>query len=256
MDNNKEKIVLKRSALPGVDMSIVDLTQVHTVKVRFTIVKKPMYKVRRQTFIGTRDQLDKMDVIQLGPLKLKYRVLKLAKMTDFDGYIYKIKRIDGEATVGVDIDNADKIGQKVSIVNRPTFENLFSYACSMLEEVPDPVTVDLCSTDACDNPGLPTTSKPVEPTLKEYEIVNTCCDYQQALVEWNGSNGFDDVILYKPKADETIKICAIEGSVRFTLTNNSGTVTPSFYPWPNNVPCPPGVTCITSTPTLTLLGDC
>lgn len=157
MDNNDkdEKVILKRSALPGVDMSIVDLELVSTVKVRVTIVKKVMYKIRRQTFIGTRDQLDDLDVIQLGTLKRKYRVMKLVKLDDYGGYIYRIKRIDGEPTIGIDIDNANTLGQKVSIVNRPTFDDLFNYACSMQECIPDPVTVDLCNTDSCNNLGLP-----------------------------------------------------------------------------------------------------
>ena len=128
MDNNN-KVILKRSELPGVDMSIVDLELVSTVKVRVTIIKKSIYKIKGQTFIGTRDQLDSMDVIQTGNLKQKYRVMKLVKLTDFDGYIYRIKRLDGTSTTSLDID-ATAVGQKVSIVNRPTFDDLFNYACS------------------------------------------------------------------------------------------------------------------------------
>lgn len=173
MDNNDkdEKVILKRSALPGVDMSVVDLELVSTVKVRVTIVKKVMYKIRRQTFIGTRDQLDDLDVIQLGALKRKYRVMKLVRLDDYGGYIYRIKRIDGEPTIGIDIDNANTLGQKVSIVNRPTFDDLFNYACSMKECIPDPVTVDLCNTDSCNNLGLPI--EPVDPPV-DPPVDNRC----------------------------------------------------------------------------------
>lgn len=147
MDNNN-KVVLKRSELPGVDMSIVDLELVSTVKVRVTIIKKPIHKIKGQTFIGTRDQLDKMDVIQTGNLKQKYRVMKLVKLTDYDGYIYRIKRLDGTSTTSLDID-ATAVGQKVSIVNRPTFDDLFNYACSMKEEVL-PEKVHYSSCEPCD----------------------------------------------------------------------------------------------------------
>jgi hypothetical protein len=133
-NDKNEKVILKRSALPGVDMSIVDLELVSTVKIRVTIVKKAIFKIKGKTFIGTRDQLDKMDVIQLGNFKLKYRVMKLEKMTDYDGYIYRIKRMDGNSTTNLDI-NATAIGQKVGIVNRPTFDSLFNYACSLRQEV-------------------------------------------------------------------------------------------------------------------------
>lgn len=174
MDNDKGKIILKRSALPGVDMSVVDLELVSTVKIRVTILKKVMYKIRRQTFIGTRDQLDDMDVIQLGSLRLKYRVIKLIKLDDYGGYIYRIKRIDGEPTIGIDIDNASKLGQKINIVNRPTFDDLFNYACSLREEVlkeeEDCYTGEVCDTKSPIIPIIPI--DPVVPPCvsKCYEV--------------------------------------------------------------------------------------
>lgn len=165
-DDNK--IILKRSELPGIDMSLVDLEIVGTVKVRVSIIKKKMYTIKGKTFIGTRDQLDNMDVIQLGNFGIKYRVMSLEKMTDYEGYIYRIKRLDGHNTTELDI-NATAVGQKFKIVNRQSFEQLFAYACSMREEIPIPTTVDLSKTLACEGCGVkttqshPTVSTPVPP---------------------------------------------------------------------------------------------
>jgi len=102
--DNQDKIILKRSELPGVDMSLVDLEMVSTVKILISVVKKPIFKIKGATFIGTKDQLDKMDVIQVGNLGIKYRVVKLQKMTDREGYIYRIRRMDGSSTTILDIE--------------------------------------------------------------------------------------------------------------------------------------------------------
>jgi len=151
VEDKKDKVILKSYAQPGIDLSVVDLTLVSTVKIRFTKVTKLMYKKGWLTYIGTKDQLDVHDVIQLGCLKLKYKVQKLEKMTDREGYIYKIRRIGNHNTTQLDIDNA-VLGSSVHIVNRQTFDQLFNYACSQREENPIPTTVDLCNTDACCEP--------------------------------------------------------------------------------------------------------
>lgn len=127
---DNEKIILKTDALPGVDMSIIDLSAVHTVRINVTEVTNIMYKIGRQTFIGIKEPLDVQDIIQVGGLGLKYRVRKLEKMTDRNGYIYKVKRLDGASTTQLDID-AIHLGQKVRVVSRRTFEQMFNYACSL-----------------------------------------------------------------------------------------------------------------------------
>lgn len=163
MEDKNEKVIVKSYAQPGIDLSVVDLTLVSTVKPRFTKVTKLMYKEKWFTYIGTRDQLDVHDVIQVGCLKLKYKVQKLEKMTDREGYIYKIRRIGDHNTTTVDLDNVE-LGGSIHIVSRKTFDQMFNYACSLREENPIPTTVDLCCTDACDNLGIePDPIEPIDP---------------------------------------------------------------------------------------------
>lgn len=109
-----------------------------------------MYKVGRFTYIGTKEKLDNGDVIQVGNLGLKYKVRKLKKMDDRYWHIYEIKRIDGNLTTGLDI-NATKVGQKVLIVSRQTFQQIFNWAESLREE--NPICPTVCGNDSapCDD---------------------------------------------------------------------------------------------------------
>lgn len=256
MDNNhkKENIILKRPALPGVDMSVVDLELVSTVKVRVTIVKKPIYKIKGQTFIGTRDQLDKMDVIQVGSLRLKYRVMKLAKMTDYDGYIYRIKRIDGASTTGLDID-ATALGQKVSIVNRPTFDDLFNYACSLKEGIPkEEVCYPTC--EPCDKKS-PITQSIVSsaPIINAYQFtwpVQSNGDPGVTIYFINEFGQPDSIVIpgcgSKICTSVTVPFCAEYGSIQV-----SNSVSPIVYAI--NESCPNNGAC-TQDPNLVFGGGC
>lgn len=123
---DQDKIVIKRYEFPGVDMSINDFEMLSSVKIGVTKVTKKMYKKWKQTFIGTKDQLDDGDVIQVGNMELKYRVLKHNKITDREGYIYRVRRVDNANTTGLDIDNIE-VGMKVLIVNRRTFDQLMHH---------------------------------------------------------------------------------------------------------------------------------
>lgn len=233
MDNDKGKIILKRSALPGVDMSVVDLELVSTVKIRVTILKKVMYKIRRQTFIGTRDQLDDMDVIQLGSLRLKYRVIKLIKLDDYGGYIYRIKRIDGEPTIGIDIDNASKLGQKINIVNRPTFDDLFNYACSLREEVLKEEE-DCYTGEVCD------TKSPIIPIIPIDPVVPACnCSWYSGALNNTNTNSISYIDCNGVQA--TYNYPGIFGFQPFSFYGQAGQTldapsTKGFY-WVENLNC-------------------
>lgn len=227
-DDNK--IILKRSELPGIDMSLVDLEIVGTVKVRVTIIKKKMYVVKGKTFIGTRDQLDNMDVIQLGNFGIKYRVMSLEKMTDYEGYIYRIKRLDGYNTTDLDI-NATEVGQKVKIVNRQSFEQLFAYACSMREEIPIPTTVDLSRTLACEGCGIKTTQShpPIPDPTPDPEPEcppEGCTTYSMLATSYYENNTFQytncsgELAVWNPNTDGfealtddiiTLQFCGVNG---------------------------------------------
>lgn len=146
---DNDKLIIKTESLPGVDLSVVDLTLVSSVKVGITIVKKVMYKKWGKTYIGVRDQLDAGDVIQVGNLGIKYKVQKLVQLTDREGYIYRVRRVDDANTTQLDID-AIALKDKVRIVSRKTFEQLMNYACSQRQSIPVPTTVDEDCADACD----------------------------------------------------------------------------------------------------------
>ena len=160
-NNNKNKIILKKDSLPGVDMSISDFTQVHTITVVWSKVTKKMYKKSGQTFIGLKDKLNAGEVIKVGCNGLFYRIIKLTEYTDREGFMHRLQRIDGNLTTSTDMDAID-VGDKVKITNRRSFEQQINYACSMREENPIPTTVDLCCTDSCDNLGI----EPVDPPLE------------------------------------------------------------------------------------------
>jgi hypothetical protein len=131
-NNDKKKIILKRDALPGVDMSISDFTQVHTVTVVWTSVTKKMYKKFKQTFIGIKEKLNAGETIRVGNLGLMYRVIKLTEYTENEGFIHRVQRVDGASITGTDIE-AIEVGDKVKITNRRSFEQMINYAESLRE---------------------------------------------------------------------------------------------------------------------------
>lgn len=172
MDNNKDKnkIILKKEELPGVDMSVSDFTQLHTVQVTWSKVTKKMYKEKRQTFIGLKDTLNVGEVIQVGNLGLKYRVLKLSKVTDTEGYIHRIKRIDDKSITLTDID-AIKEGGKVRIVNRRSFQKKMNFSQELREGNPIESTVDSCEADVCEPGKVTIPNVNTNPTCYTYEII-------------------------------------------------------------------------------------
>lgn len=123
--SEKEKIILKTNSLPGVDMSVNNLEFFTSVRIRWTKVSHTLTKKSGVTFIGTKEQLLAGDVIQVGNLGIKYKVISLKRLEARpQGYIYRIKRVDGANITSLDIDNI-LIGQKVHIVSNKTFQQLF-----------------------------------------------------------------------------------------------------------------------------------
>lgn len=217
-NNDKKKIILKRDALPGVDMSISDFTQVHTVTVVWTSVTKKMYKKYKQTFIGIKEKLNEGEVIRVGSLGLLYRVIKLTQYTDTEGFIHRVQRVDGASTTATDID-AIEVGDKVKITNRRSFQQKLNYAqslrdgfaeedcgCECEEEYPE-----LCA----DKPFTPSTR-----TSLEDEITKKCNQYQITVpagfedgrrTEYIDCEGNPQVIEHPgSKADIFILVCTLE----------------------------------------------
>lgn len=169
------KIILKSEHLPGVDLSVLDLRLVSSVKVGITKVTKPIYKVGKLTYIGVKEKLDNGDVIQVGNRALLYKVRRHKKADDKYWNIYEIKRIDGSFTTSLDME-ATKVGQKVRIVSRQSFEQIFNWACFQREENPVPTTT--CGDDAepCEDKEQSFTYDPPEAD-PNIEVPPTCDQY-------------------------------------------------------------------------------
>lgn len=211
-DNNK--LIIKTESFPGVDLSVVDLTLVSSVKVGITIVKKVMYKKWGKTFIGVRDQLDAGDVIQVGSLGLKYKVQKLVQLTDREGYIYRVRRVDDANTTQLDID-AIVLKDKVRIVSRKTFEQLMNYACSQRQSISIPTTVDENCTEVCytkspatinGNPAAP----PYTNTCMQYNIIIPGGVGDRFLRFMNCQGQFEESVLPDSKSDSQVIICTLD----------------------------------------------
>lgn len=131
------KIVMKTTILEGVDMSVNNLEMFTSVRIRWTKVTHTMTKKSGVSFLGTKEQLLPGDIIQVGNLGLKYKVVALKKLEDKpQGYIYRVKRVDGASITSLDIDNI-LVGQKVEIVSNKTFQQIF-------EQHPDVPHIEIC----------------------------------------------------------------------------------------------------------------
>lgn len=246
---DKDKVILKKPAQPGVDMSITDFTFVSSVKVNWTKVTKLMYKNKYLTFIGTKDQLDVLDVIQVGNLSLKYRVVKLEKMTDREGYIYRIRRIDGGSTTSTDLD-AIKVGQKVSIVNRKTFDQMINYAESMRE--PAEETCECVEEESCkicaDKPFIPSASTSyISPEYNQYNLTIPGLTYSTFELKYLLDTGVYETQILDNQDKEPIQVifCATYGTITFDGVLKFG----------ENESCPSVNPCIIN-PDLSSTGPC
>lgn len=115
MSADKEKIILKTDRLEGVDKSIYDYTQIHTVPIVVTKITKSMYKKGKSTFIGLQERVIEGEVIKVNASQITYRIMKAVKLDPHYGAIYKLLRTDGSNIVQLDLDAAMK-GNKVKIL--------------------------------------------------------------------------------------------------------------------------------------------
>jgi hypothetical protein len=220
-NEDKNKIILKRSELPGVDMSISDFTMAHTVRVVVSKVTETMYKVGSKTYIGTLDQLDDGEVFQVGSLGLFYKVIKRINSYTAQRYLYQIRRLDGNSTTATDL-NAVKSGQKIKLTSRRTFKQMINYACSMREDKSDPCKEEpiypgLCG-DEC-TPAPPPSPEPeivytyncVEGECRTYRcrIPSIVGSGRMFYIGCNKGQQFENLIA--TKSGYTIEICGVEG---------------------------------------------
>lgn len=138
MSDKLDKIKLRKDVIEGVQKSFNNLEQMSTVKLLWTKVKTSIYKKSFITLIGTKDALDVGDVIQTGDYSIKYKVVSERGLSDRGGYLYRIKRVDGYNTTSQDIDGS-KVGQKVRITSRRSFEQIFNDTPHGTTTQPEPV---------------------------------------------------------------------------------------------------------------------
>lgn len=122
---DKEILIIKDDALPGVDMSVGDFSLASSIQPAWTEVTKSMWKVKGQTFIGVKQFANQIgEVIEIGGLKKQYRIIKFVRREGTQmgrgGDIIRVKRADGNLTTALDLENAIK-GAKVMVIGRQTY---------------------------------------------------------------------------------------------------------------------------------------
>ncbi len=109
----------------GFDYSFNNLEMLSSVKMIWNVTASQIFKKNKQAYVGMKEFLDDNDIIELGTFRLLYRVLRRVQWYGKEkGYIYSIERVDGELITQFDID-ASKVGQRVRVKNRKSFDQLF-----------------------------------------------------------------------------------------------------------------------------------
>jgi hypothetical protein len=127
-------IILKTGAFPGIDRAIIDFNQVSSVLRIVTHVVAPMTKKGIITVIGTRDSLMSGEIIQVGTLGIKYKIVGgVRKLYPYGGFEFRIKRVDGANITLTDI-NAVVVGGKVKIKSRRPYSKRFDQVVEMLKK--------------------------------------------------------------------------------------------------------------------------
>lgn len=130
------KTVMKHNSWPGIDQSIIDFDQVHTVKVLRTKIVETLHKKGIIAYIGVKDGLLSGEIIQFGNFGQKYKVVgPTKKVLPHGGYQYRVKRVDGYSITGTDIE-ATAVGQVVKIKNRRSFDTMFNQVVALLDSNP------------------------------------------------------------------------------------------------------------------------
>ena len=120
-----EKIIVKKNNLPGVDLSLVDISLFSSVKVIYTKVVAPMYKKGHYGYIALKDRLDNGDVIQVGDYKILYRILGQMRFSPEGGILHKVKRVDAFNITSQDIQGIHT-GNTARITNRRSYDQIMA----------------------------------------------------------------------------------------------------------------------------------
>jgi hypothetical protein len=111
-------IILKSERLEGVDKTLFSYEQFQSVPLVKTRVTTAMYKSGNTTYVGTKERLVAGEVIRIGNLQLKYRVIS-ARRFNVKGGLYTIRKVESAPITQLDLDNGT-VGSEVRILSRRT----------------------------------------------------------------------------------------------------------------------------------------
>lgn len=119
MENDPQKIVFKSTRLPGVDKALVDFEVVSTTPICMTRVLTNMFREKSRVYIGLTERIMAGEVVQIGQFKIKYKIVKgiTGYLSKPKGYLYQIRRADGNIITDTDI-NAVEVGKFAIIKSR------------------------------------------------------------------------------------------------------------------------------------------
>ena len=83
------------------------------------VAKEGMFIEKGKVFLTVNEGLRIGEILQIGDIPMKYKVIGKVKFTKKGNRCYQIKRIDNTLIQGLDISNA-KEGAKIIVINRRT----------------------------------------------------------------------------------------------------------------------------------------
>ena len=83
------------------------------------VAKEGMFIEKGKVFLAVNEGLRIGEILQIGDIPMKYKIIGKVKFTKKGNRCYRIKRIDNTLIQGLDISNA-KEGAKIIVINRRT----------------------------------------------------------------------------------------------------------------------------------------
>lgn len=83
------------------------------------VAKEGMFIEKGKVFLAVNEGLRIGEILQIGDIPMKYKIIGKVKFTKKGNRCYRIKRIDNTLIQGLDISNA-KEGAKITVINRRT----------------------------------------------------------------------------------------------------------------------------------------
>lgn len=83
------------------------------------VAKEGMFIQKGKVFLAVNEGLRVGEILQIGDIPMKYKVIGKVRFTQKGNKCYRIKRLDNTLIQGLDISNA-KQGAKIIVINRKT----------------------------------------------------------------------------------------------------------------------------------------